>query len=450
MVLAIDPAWLQRLSGYRDLWVGYSGGLDSSVLLSLLVSYPQLRAKIKVIHVHHGLSPNADQWVLHCQRYCEHLQVPLRVEYVSVALGSNLEERARLARYHVFESLLQAHDAVVLAHHQTDQSETVLLNMLRGAGVDGLGAMAEQRACGHGVVLRPLLSFPKTHLQSYAHALGMTWIDDETNDSDRWSRAYLRAHVMPMLRARWPAVEASLVACADHCRQAQQHLNYLAHSEGVDFSQLQLTIPDELLGSIDHSSSEVLRPARRRNKNDHQTLSNHARLSNVLRVWFKHHLHQAPSAAQLDCVIHELLLAKPDAQPLVCLGAWSVRRYRNTLYLLPKDRDEQAIAACVWQNFPDPLALSTSQRLLAKPKRGGLVIPSTGRIEIRSRQGGETFRWRGQTKSLKVLFQEWGIPPWKRVQIPLLYVNARLMAIVGYAEMDSLQEDGYTIELQTV
>lgn len=416
----LDTVWLQRLASFERLFVGYSGGLDSSVLLACLLSYPQLRAKVHAVHVHHGISANADQWALHCEQYCAALEVPFVLRYVQIEAEANLEERARIARYQVFESLLLANDAVVVAHHKTDQSETVLLNIMRGAGVEGLSAMPEQRPCGQGMLLRPLLSYTRETLLAYATIQKLQWIEDESNVSEHLSRSYLRHQIMPLLRAKWPAADAMLAACASHCRQASHNLNALAILDCEDIRSTRLPLASIL--SLDRD-----------------------RLDNLIRAWIKYHTGQSPSAAILSSVIEEVVQAKADAMPIVHIGAWTIRRYRQALYLL--STQDNLVPVRIWENFPEPLALSETRMISATRQLGGLVVPAHSRVEIRSRCGGESMRWRGQTKALKTLFQEWGVPPWQRQHIPLLYVNDRLVAVIGYAQVDSGVEEGYTIQI---
>ena len=414
----IDFGWLQRLTRYERLYVGYSGGLDSSVLLTCLSAYPQLRPKIYAVHVHHGISPNADQWALHCEQYCASLQVPFILRHVQIEADANMEERARTARYEVFESLLQASDALLVAHHQTDQSETLLLNILRGAGVEGLSAMPEARSCGQGILLRPLLAYARETLLTYATAQQLTWIEDESNASEQWSRSYLRLHIMPLLRAKWPAADAMMAACASHCRQASQNLKALAMLDCEDISVTRLVL-------------------------DVALISDKNRLNNLLRVWVTYHTGKAPSRVLLACIIKEVILAKVDAMPMVKVGTWTIRRYQGSLYLL--SIQDEPVQPFQWTNFPEHIVLSKTRTLSVTRQLGGLAISPNARVEIRRRTGGESMVWRGQTKTLKTLFQEWGVPPWQREHIPLLYVNEVLMAVIGYAQVDSGAEEGYTV-----
>ncbi|HVT63038.1 MAG TPA: tRNA lysidine(34) synthetase TilS [Legionellaceae bacterium] len=420
----LEQKWQKRLLNYERLFVGYSGGLDSTVLLETLAADVLLKDKLTVIHVHHGISPNADQWLQHCKQYCHALQLPFISERVQIAAGANLEERARVARYQVFEPYIQSHTALILAHHQDDQSETVLLNLLRGAGVDGLSAMPEERLFSAGVILRPFLHQPRLALEAYASTHQLKWIEDETNECLDWSRAYLRHQIIPKLRKKWPSASAAIAMNALHCQQSKRILDHLAWQD----------YPQMTTNSLDCHS---------------ELLSDQDRFQNVLRVWLKYHLSYSPSSEHIRQIFDTVISARPDALPCVHLGEFELRRYQAKLYLIAKQN--ALLKPRVWTNFPKPLCLSDTQKIMALPSNEGLSIDPSNQIEIKFRQGGETFHWHGQSKCLKKLFQYWGIPPWQRSQIPLLYVNNILVAVIGFAftDLDLFHKQGeqYTIEL---
>lgn len=412
----LDPDWIQRLSVYKYLYIGFSGGLDSTVLVETLARCPSLIQKIRVIHVHHGLSPNASAWLAHCEQRCAILGLHFIAKHVEVGAGANLEERAREARYQVFTSLITENDAVLLAHHQNDQTETVLLNLLRGTGVDGLGAMPERRMLGKGELLRPFLHYTRDILHSYAVANEFPWIEDESNVSTVWSRAYIRHKIVPLLTLKWPAAVSNIATSALHCQQARSNLDVLAAIDSSELASASLTLHATLLEDSN-------------------------RLCNVLRVWIKKHTMKAPSTRVMNSILEELIFAKQDANPVVKWGAFQVRRYRQLLYIM-KVTSNKSLQGGVWNNFPNNFYLSETLSLNAEPDPSGIAIAKSSLIEVRFRQGGECFRWHGQTKSLKGLFQYWGIAPWQRDSIPLLYVDNFLVAVVGFAVSDDYLADG--------
>jgi len=410
---------LQQLSKANRLFLGFSGGLDSSVLLHLLASYSEYRHKITAIHVNHGLSANALAWEKHCQHICQQSGIPLIVKKIVIAACGNVEEEARKARYSCFRSFLNAGDSLILGHHRDDQAETVLLHLFRGAGIDGLSAMVPDKKFAESRLLRPLLHCSRKMLEVYARHHQLNWINDESNSDRAYSRNFLRHELIPLLQTRWPGVVTNLVRTATHCQNAQYLLKDLAD---IDYPTRKEPVNTLSLAGIYGLS--------------------HKRINNVLRDWFKKNAILVPDTATFNRLIPEVIFADPDANPKLEWGAWCLRRYRQTLYLLPKQGQRPA-EPMIWTDFPLPFQLDASQeQLVAETSGEGLFIPEGTRLEIRFRKGGEQLQWRGQTKSLKKLFQEWNIPPWLREQIPLLYVNAQLAAVVGYAISDDFYKSG--------
>lgn len=407
--VALSEDWRRRLSHYTHLYIGYSGGLDSTVLLSLIASYPELQSKVTAIHVHHGLSLHADDWVAHCQKYCQHLKVPCKVVRVDLESGANLEERARIARYQAFDTFISSQDALLLAHHQNDQCETVLLNLFRGAGLDGLSAMPEQRACGKGVLLRPLLHYPRQVLYNYAQCHALQWIEDGMNADCEWSRAYLRQKIIPLLQIKWPNLSATVAASAQHCQEAKNLLE-------AELSQNSPYLKDTKLEITDALQAEPTRCA------------------HLVRIWLKQHLQRPPSRACIQQILKTVIFANQDAVPSMQIEAWTLRRYRQTLYLLAKQY--MPAKSLHWKNFPQPIAWAPDLTVIATPDAQGITIPINSYVELKVREGGEMLHWHGQTQSVKKLLQTWRIPPWQRASLPLVYVNEQLMGIPDYAQSD--------------
>lgn len=209
-----DPGGLE-LRG-RRVAVGLSGGVDSVVLLDVL---RRLRAAhrfhLSAVHVHHGLSPNADAWARFCRGLCRRWQVPLTVRRVKIdKRGRGLEAAARAARREVFGR--QPADVIALAHQLDDQAETVLLNLLRGAGARGASAMPVVGRLGEKILWRPLLAVARSEVLAYARSRGLAWVDDESNADESLTRNFLRRRVGPLLESRFPRWRESLARAARH------------------------------------------------------------------------------------------------------------------------------------------------------------------------------------------------------------------------------------------
>lgn len=411
--LLLNAEWTTRLDEFTQLIVGFSGGLDSTVLLHLLASYPSLGPKLLAVHINHGISKNASSWQSHCEQFCFNLGIRFLSRSVQFNRCANIEEEARTARYQVFSSLLTATDCLILAHHREDQAETVLLQLFRGAGVDGLAAMTELSSLGLGSIARPLLSHSRAELESYAARHELKWVEDESNQEINYSRNYLRHQIMPLLLTKWPGVTGNLARTASHCQQAKANLDELAVS---DYPELLVARKALFIDPLRTLSIE--------------------RITNVLRVWLKRNHIQLPATTTFQRLIHEVINANADANPLVSWDGIEVRRYQHYLYVDNKKVINLA-TAIEWAEFPSPLVLTEyNLHLIAKKVDEGLVVPQNTAVIIRFRQGGEHFCWHGQTKQLKKLFQEWTIPPWLRDTIPLVYIDNQLAAVVGYAVSD--------------
>ncbi len=402
----LDDALLRcPVSG--KLWLGYSGGLDSTVLLHLLAS-----AKIPctALHINHGLSARADQWQAHCEAVAGKMGVPFVCREVRVNRSDGgLEQGARKARYRVFGQVLAAGDQVLLAHHADDQAETFLLRLLRGAGVQGLGAMREWRSLGGErkgcTVLRPLLRARRSELEDYARAHGLEWVEDESNTDQNIDRNYIRSQVVPPLQRRWP-LYSRVAQAAENLREAAVLLGELAEADLKNCG-----LRGEMFGvSIDRVSFSGLSAARRKN---------------LLRGWLAESGSQMPEAVHLDQALRQVE-AGDDAVPAVTLGQRVLRRYRDRLYLTPQLKPFNAIDGGEqrWDGMK-PLALQGSWVLL--PAGDWPVSDYT----VRFRVGGERAkpRERHHSQTLKKLLQEYGLPPWLRDRVPLIYRGETLVAV---------------------
>ena len=177
---------------------------------------------VVAVHIHHGLSPHADAWARFCADLCDACSVSLCERRVIVPRGPrrSVEAEARRARYAALAECALAENAhaVLLAHHQDDQAETVLLQLLRGAGPQGLAAMPEARIDATGLKwLRPLLDIPRAAIDAYVNERRLAWVDDDSNADIRYTRNALRSTVVPALAsmgAGYPATVARAAICA--------------------------------------------------------------------------------------------------------------------------------------------------------------------------------------------------------------------------------------------
>jgi len=193
---------LQQIPANR-YWVAFSGGIDSHVLLDAMATLrPQLSATLNAVHVNHGLNAKAAQWAAHAVSVCELLDIPCHVFNVNASAkkGESPEAAARDARYHTFSALIEAGDVLLTAHHREDQAETLLLQLVRGAGPHGLAAMPLSRSFSNGQLARPLLAVEQALINDYAAEKALLWVEDPSNQELGFERNFLRHEVMPILK----------------------------------------------------------------------------------------------------------------------------------------------------------------------------------------------------------------------------------------------------------
>jgi len=395
---------------HGPLLIGFSGGLDSSVLLHLLAHEPALRTrKVSALHVHHGLHPDADQWQQHCHALCAQWQVPLRCIRVDVPRnsGNGLEAAAREARHAAFAAELPADGILALAHHQDDQAETVLLRALRGSGVDGLAAMRAWRAYAKGWLWRPLLALPRACLLEYARAHALRWIEDPSNTESRFDRNYLRCEVIPRLTARWPHALARLAHVATLQAETQALLDADAQS---------------LLASC---AADILDP----DTLSVSRLQQHSpqRRARLLRSWVAN-LGLPPLSGQaLRCIETDLITPTPGPHAQFRWRQAALTRWRDLLHAGPVHEPLPPDLTCRWHPHA-PLQLPDgSQLALSIPT----PIPADLCWQVHARRGGERIVLPGRqhSHSLKHVLQQCAIPPWVRARLPLVSsLDGELMA----------------------
>ena len=421
-------AILDQLLKPGPLLVGFSGGLDSRVLLELLARYIRQRMdfSLQAVHVHHGLNPLADQWLSHCQQTCLTLAIPFTAQRVEIEKQSrqSLEDLARQARYAVFRQYLPKGGTLLTAHHQDDQLETLLLALKRGSGPRGLAAMPMESNFADGHLVRPLLSFSRQQLLDWAISQQLSWIEDDSNHDDRFDRNFLRQRVIPLLRERWPEIAVTAARSAALCAEQETLLDEIAKTD--------LLASQHRDGSLQIEALASLSPARR---------------NQVLRFWLRQQTGTVPSHAQLQKIWPEVALARADAMPELVWQQGVIRRYQHRLY----------------QVSPIPAAISSQVLQIDIPvhlANGVLTLQTNYCNEIRLRMPEVneqlTIEYglpgshkahpvgREHSRELKKLWQEYGVAPWLRSTIPVICYQGKIAAVVGlFISQDYLCPTGH-------
>ena len=373
-VLAAVARAAPQLQGRRIL-VGLSGGVDSVVLLHAL---SRTLSGVRAAHINHGLSPNAERWARFCRALCRRLGIPLTVCRVRVAkTGEGVEAAARTARYAAFAKL--RFDVLALAHQLDDQAETVLMNLLRGAGPRGASGMPERTTFSGRTLLRPLLEVPRQSIVAYAREHELAWVEDESNVSDAYARNFIRLHIAPLLSARYPRWREALARAARHFARSDADARVLLR---------------EFL------ASKGLR---------------------------------APSEAKLVDMLRQLTVAAPGTR-IEHDGA-ELRVYRGEVRIAPA-RKRAAFQPVAWHGEPKLALPELGGELRFRRARGRGIDARwvrQGELQVKLRAGGERLQpdARRPRRTLKKLFQEAGVPSWERERLPLLYRGAELVWAPG-------------------
>ncbi len=397
-------------AGPRSCVVAFSGGLDSSVLLTALCRLGR-RDTVRAVHVDHALHPESATWAQRCAAFAAQLGVPYETVRVAVdrESGRGLEAAAREARYHALGAGLAPGEVLLTAHHGDDQLETLLLRLLRGSGVRGMRGIIELADFGVGQLARPLLGFSRMQLRAQAERWQLTWLEDPANAALRHDRSFLRVEVLPHLKERWPAATRMAERLAAQMTDAEELLVTVAAADAQAIEN-QRRIPRAVALS--------LAPARQRN------LLRHLIRSAGLGI---------PSALQLDELRSSWLNARADAQTLVRWPGGEGRIYRGNLYLLtplaPPPQPNYRAALGKQRGWSGPAG-----QVMLEPVADGPGLPQSwveAGLELRFRAGGERFQPLGKPhrRPLRSWLQEAGVVPWMRGRIPLLYSGDRLVAV---------------------
>ncbi|QUM82788.1 tRNA lysidine(34) synthetase TilS [Moritella sp. 5] len=416
--------------------LAYSGGLDSHVLLHLLARYQQLYSQhdYLAVHVHHGLSDNADAWLTHCQQTAAALGINFIAEKVVLNLSSreSLEAQARTARYQAIAKYLNDGSLLLLGQHLDDQLETFLLQLKRGAGVKGLSAMAAQMPFSlqeNCQIVRPLLTHSQQMLVDYASQAQLYWVEDESNNDQSYDRNFLRHQIIPSLKQRWPGIAHAVHRSAELCAEQQALADEIA--------QMDLVTCEHTLAGLKVVELDKLSKIRR---------------NNLIRFWLASQQLPMPSRHHLDKVWLEVVNAADDANPQLSWQAGEFRRYQGVLYNQQKYAELKDVVIGLRHTksqrivLPDNIGFLYLQDSIQDNRSvdtGNTIDDGASTICLKAPLEHEkvTIRFRGEGKchpvgrigsrSIKKLYQEYQVAPWLRDRIPLIYYGEELVCAVG-------------------
>jgi tRNA(Ile)-lysidine synthase len=425
---SFGPQWLRQhlaelLPDFpaTPLCVAFSGGADSTALLTALARLSRPSPRLRAVHIDHRLHPHSSKWSSHCRRVARSLGVPITVRIADItrAPGESPEAAARAARYALLAEVLAGDEALLTAHTQDDQLETVLLQLLRGAGVAGLAAMPDVAPFAGALLVRPLLPVPRAALRGWLTGQRLAWVEDESNARLNFDRNFLRLRALPVIAERWPQAAATVSRSARHAAEAQRLLDTLGEAD----------VARAACGDgLSARSLRALTAERRRN---------------ALRYWITAKGHLPPPSSRLEEIAGPLLAAREDSQPRVSWQGAVVERQGDLLSVraavAPARRDARAEIALevVWHwRESDTCALPApfGTLRLVRAARGPIDLEALetfgSTLTVRNRRGGERLRpGRGASRrTLKGLLQEGRVPHALRSRLPLIFAGTRLVA----------------------
>jgi len=418
--------------------IGLSGGVDSIALLHLFKQLASQNTSIAVraLHINHQLQNQSGDWQHFCQLFCMENKIPFESVSVRVPLENSqgMEASARAARYRAFRQALRPDEIMVTAHHLDDHIETIFLKLFRGAGVKGGAGIESLRTFHNTILFRPLLSFSRESIINYAQANNLEWMEDPSNKHIDIDRNFLRHEILPRIESRWPGYRKTVNRFSKHLRESEMMLEEMARQ---DYSRI---ISHEGLLIDELKKLSILR----------QKL--------LVRYWLLTESKINIESSHLN-EIFKLIDAREDANPVVKIDGYEVRRFKKYVKLL-EQQPQMESDWCIKLDdldFEQPIKISDSHTLfLRKAKGKGIKMGYLhgSKIQISPRKGGEKCHpvSRDKSQSLKKIFQEMEIPPWRRDEIPLLYIDESIAAVIGefyckpFAVLNS-NEEGFVIEL---
>lgn len=426
----------------RAIAVAYSGGADSTVLLHLAQDFAQQHGiSLFAFHVHHGISPNADAWLAHCESGARQSGIPFFFERVTLDSASNLEAQARNKRYAALGRMCELHDVSLLltAHHQDDQAETVLLHLLRGAlsskGMDVCKPAPGLLGAQHIYLARPLLGSTRADVLTHARVHNLPFVDDESNLDPKYARSALRTQVMPALATHFPGYQQVLARSSQHAQHTTLLLDELAQ---LDWQQYQAPAV--------HGAQAGLLAGTGLQMTALETLSA-PRAHNLLRFWLALHGARLPSSSWLQELYGQLHSAREDAQVCVEHPDCEIHRYRNEIQLAPKWQPAPQSARFQWQGEPELAFPAFGGSLKFMPvcdEQAGIDVNWLRQqtLQLDYRQGGERIKLGANRphRSLKQHYQTSHIPGWQRTRLPLVLIPGQPSGLLYAAGIGSASD----------
>ena len=392
--------------------VGVSGGIDSIVLAHTFIQLKKNHPiQLSFIYIDHQLNPASKQWGQVVHKFAKKNKVECFIESISINqdLKLGIEGAARKHRYQAFTKYQK--DYLVLAHHEDDQFETLILQLTRGSGLKGLSCMAELDNVRH--IWRPLLNVAKHTIIEYQKLHALDFINDDSNLNNKFDRNYIRNKVIPVIKKRFPLItnnaNRSIQHITDHYNQQKDVTEKIYQNALTDMSSLK----GDILKKLDDLS-----------------------LAQLIRFWLGEHQILMPNTRVMKQIIKQVRSLNSESHIKIKIQDHTIQSYNQQLFLVADDQlnftrviwnkenevklqanhfvvSQKTMGEGIAKNF-----ISNKQVLISKPKS------MTEKIKVYAKQ---------PSRDLKYLFQKFKVPVWERPNYPCIYIENRLVALINIA-----------------
>ncbi|QCI19693.1 MAG: tRNA lysidine(34) synthetase TilS [Buchnera aphidicola (Brevicoryne brassicae)] len=397
----------------KSFLIAYSGGLDSTVLLHQLIEIKKITPDIKIraIYINHNLTLLAKKWIKHCKKHCKIYQIPLTIKDIDIHQNKNkTEEQLRIKRYSIIYNHLLSEEILLTGHHMNDQCETFFLSLKRGSGPTGLSSMSFETILGNKTIIRPFLNKTKKELELWANRKNLKWIEDFSNFNINHDRNYIRHNIIPVLEKRWPFFLKNCFRTIKICRKETILLNDLLLEKIQNFIKFDNSLNIKSFQNIKKETCTAF-----------------------IRRWIRLQTIKMPSYKNIECIYHQMILSRKDANPKIVLDENEIRRYKKSLYFI-KTPPILNSTFLFWHKKNSKLILPNNLGNLTQDNQG-MSLPKPRKnqlVNIRFQYEGKILiLGRDKKRKIKKIWQEKNIPPWLRNQIPLLFYNNIFISALG-------------------
>ncbi|QCI26647.1 tRNA lysidine(34) synthetase TilS [Buchnera aphidicola (Thelaxes californica)] len=414
----------------------YSGGIDSSVLLHLIIKlkkiYTLKKNKFRVLHINHKIQSKSYSWYQHCKKECQKYNINLIYKEINQKIQekSNTEEKARKARLKIIQKILQPKEIIITGHHLNDQCETLLLALTRGSGIDGLSGMKECSYMFHNILLRPLLNVPKKKIYQYAIENNIKWIEDSSNFDIHYNRNFLRKKIIPLIENKWPNFIYSCYKTSQLFHQNKFLIEYFIKNIYKKYLNSDLSLNIKFINKYNIEIHNI-----------------------ILRKWFFLHIKKMPTTHQLNKLYFEVIKNKKKNNPIMLIKNYEIQKYKQNIYFFINNYNIKN-TSMIWNKPYNILKLPLQIGYISKKNvknKTNIFPPAPLNNQIVKinffLKKKMLFIYQKKHTTIKKMWQKFNIPPWQRNKIPLLFYDDEFIGAIGlfYTKQNQINKKNWEI-----